>query len=300
MTTAQTDLPTTLLGPPCGYTDILDDAITRKLEREATAARAAMPLRPSSAGHCTRKLAFELAEYRGLAKYPVELRSPAIDRLLALGHSIEWHLLQQMRIIDLFKVRYTQQVVSFFKLNEKEWLEGSIDMVVWSEQWKAVGDVKSKGDKFANYYSSKWEKDTDKLASMESVTQISPTAFWVEDLDAFLEELDDPFFADNFYQLNLYANSEFLKERNVDHAFILQYNKNDSRIREVRFKPSTTVFEKVRAKFLTIIDAVDVQKDPLKAPRDYESRSSFRCKYCAYKTPCWADGARKNGRKKND
>jgi hypothetical protein len=279
-----------LLGPPTGYTDILDGYLIEKERKAAEGPRRWNPLRPSASGHCARKLAYEFNEYRGNAKYPGEIKAPSVQRLLSLGHSIEWNILRFCDEVPEWQVKYKQQVLSFFKYSETEWVEGSLDFVLWSPEYKVVGDVKSKGDRAAKgkgWGRTKWDDMDDTLAKMSTVQRLSDTAFWVDDLPSFLDELDDPFFADNFIQLNMYANSDFLKERGVDHAFVLQSNKNDSRIREVRFRPSELVYEYVKTKYLSIADAIDRHKDPERVEREY-SKSSIRCKYCPFKAMCWA------------
>ncbi len=279
-----------LLGPSVGYTDLLDKALLAKQEEEQKGPRKFMPLRPSSAGQCGRSLAFQYNEYEGNAKYDQEVRTPAIIRLLNFGHSVEWHFLKQLESVPNLQIKYKQQVVTFFKLSHDVMIEGSLDMVVYSEETRGIGDVKSKGDKYSTWTATKWNEDTEKLRSMKSVRPISDTAFWVEDLPAFLDELTDPFLADNFYQLNGYACTDFIKERGIDHGFILQYNKNDSRIREIRFKPSMEVFERVREKFQNVITAVKEHKDPMLVPRDFQL-GSMRCAFCPFNRECWGEAA---------
>jgi hypothetical protein len=275
-------------GPECGYVDLLDDHTLTKTEKEASEQRAYTPLRPSAAGKCSRELAYEFMEYRGKAHYPKEPMMPDTVRLLNLGHSVEWNLLKQFEEVELFKTRYRQQVVSFFKITEEEWCEGSIDLCFWSDKWKCVGDIKSKKDKFSSWAATNWDETTEKLKTMSSVQTITDKAFWVEDLAAFLIELNDPFFAANFYQLNMYASSQFLQERGIDHAVIIQYNKNDSRIREVRFKPSAEVYEQVKEKFFAVRDAIDKDGNPELAPKDYVL-GSIKCAFCNFKKTCWGD-----------
>lgn len=304
-----------LLGPECGYIDLLDHATTEHLTREEEKGRDKTPIRPSAAGKCTRELFYELMEFHGKAKFAKEIKEPSVHRLLSLGHSIEWHLIKQFDLIsDLFQVRYKQQVLSFKYLESKhdpklnQWLEGSLDLVFWSDKYKCVADVKSKGGGWDfKARKSRWDSYTDKLLGMKSVEPITvkkvdketgaPLAadsFWVEDLRAFLTELEDPFFASNFLQLNLYANSEFLKERGIDHGAIIQYHKADSKLREVRFKPSAEIYEETVGKFQNAIDAVATDNDSL-ATRDF-AEGSFKCRYCPFQKECW--GKKNGGRKR--
>jgi hypothetical protein len=298
-----------VLGPAVGYIDLLDHATTEKLKADQASGKdiAKSPLRPSSAGACTRELYYQLMQYSGRAKYAVEVNKPETQRLLNLGHAIESHLLRELGLLsDIFEIKYKQQVLSFARLEAdrdkklEQWLEGSIDLVLWSEKWKCVADVKSKKDGWSAAFKTKWDELDDKLQHMTSVHTITrpikdrdkskeqaSAVYWVEDLDTFLTELNDPFFAANFLQLNLYANSDFLKQRGVNHGAIFQYCKNDSRLREIRFRPSASLYEKTIGKFQTVVDAVDAS-NPALAPRDY-TLGSIKCAFCKFKKECWGE-----------
>jgi hypothetical protein len=271
-------------GPPIGYVDILDISTVKKIEDDSKKFQY-NPLRPSSSGKCSRELGYEFMQYRGYAEYNTEPLAPSTFRLFKLGHSIEYHLIQQLYFCEAFQVRYKQQTVSWEKLHDGSILEGSLDLVFYSEKWKAIADVKSKKDRFSKSFKTDWEADSAKYAEMESVHKMTDTTFWIEDLEAFLEELRDPFFEANFLQLNLYANSDFIKDRGIDHGCILQYNKNDSRLREIRFKPSEKLAQKVIEKFKNVAATIDKDKDPTKLPRDYALGTS-KCAFCNFKHVC--------------
>jgi hypothetical protein len=293
-------------GPSCGYTDLLDHEIHEKLKREEEERREGKrkrhPLRPSSAGACARRLAYELMEYRGHTFYDKELRAPNTYRLLELGHSVEYSALKNFELIKVIRARYKQQVLSFFELDsidgqtEKELIEGSCDVVLINEQWKCVMDVKSQKDGWSSAYQSRWNETMAKYDAMPSLAKISDTAWYAEDVEAFLQELGDDFLADNIYQLNLYACSDFLRDRGIDHAVIYKYNKNDSQHYELRFKPSLALYEKVREKFNLINRAV-AQKKPELVPRA-SMLGSMRCAFCDFKSSCWTEDAKKAWYKK--
>jgi len=274
-----------ILGPEVGYTDLLDYHTSQKLLKESEDGRKNTPLRPSAAGKCSRELAYEFAEFRGKAKYEKKGMEPSVHRLLNLGHSIEFNILNQFKDVEGFELKYAQQVLSFFPLNDKEWVEGSLDRCFYVGDHKAVIDIKSKGDKYSSYNKSRWDDDNEKLSKLQSCARITDTMFWVDNLDAFLGELDDPFLASNFYQLNMYANAQFLKERGVDHAAIIQYNKNDSRIREIRFRPSSTVYEAVKEKFKNVAATIDGGGSPEEIRRDY-ALGSIKCAFCSFNKQC--------------
>jgi hypothetical protein len=276
-----------ILGPEVGYVDILNHETEVFINSENNGQKY-YPLRPSASGNCTRELAYALAEYQGLVKYEKKPQTSETHRLLSLGSSIEWHLLRQIEEkAKLIKVKYKQQVVEFYRLEgaNAPLIEGSLDAVFFTQDFKAVVDFKSKKDKFHQFARSDWDATTEKLQRMASVKTISSTSFWVEDLEAFLDELNDPYFAANFLQLNGYACTEFLKTRGIDHGAILQYNKNDSRLREVRFKPSDKLYEKIKHKFQVAFDAV-AAGNPELAPKDF-NLGSTKCAFCPYSQQCW-------------
>lgn len=275
-----------LLGPQVSYVELLDDHTIKRSSEQG--AGDYYPLRPSAAGKCTRELGYDLAEHNGLLPYTAEERSPETSRLLDLGHSVEYHILQQFKGLEAFEVRYKQQVVSFFKVDADRWIEGSIDAVFWSKEHKAVIDFKSKKDKFSSWSSSNWSETDEKLSKMASVERKTDKLFWVPDLELFLRELRDPFLAANFWQLNLYANSSFIKERGINHASIIQYNKNDSRMREIRFVPSETVYKQLVDKYTAVQEAVVQKQDPELLPKDY-ALGSIKCAFCKHKRRCWGE-----------
>lgn len=289
-----------LKGPPVGYVDLLDDNINSKQEKEIEAKRTNTvknpknPLRPSAAGACERSLAFQLMEYTGQAFYEKPQMEPSVVRLLGLGHNIESHLIYFLKQCELFDVKYTQQTLSFWTINAENkklnhFMEGQNDLCFISKAhgWNAVVDIKSKGDKFSSSHKSKWDEDSEKYANMKSVQVISDSAYWVEDLPAFLDELNDGFFAANFLQLNLYGNSSFMKERGIDHGVIMQYNKNNSKLREVRFNLSKELYDQVEEKFRSAAIAAD-QGNPLKAKATFLPGSAT-CAFCDFKKQCWGD-----------
>lgn len=279
-----------------GYVDMFLDAVEskNKLDMEKNTTFQRTPIRPSGAGDCARAIYFKLLQYSGKAKFKLENMSGEQTLLFDLGHAIESHLIRNIRqYFKAAEVRFTQQVLDFGTIEAvndsrlSQHFEGSIDLCLYSEEHKCVIDVKSKGDHYDfRARKSAWDAYNDKLNGMKSVERISDRTFWVDDLDAFLIELDDPFFRANFIQLNLYANSDFLKDRGVDHGAIVQYQKNKSKLREIRFRPSEKLYKETIKKMKNIVKAVDENKPEL-APQEYEPGSyrSRYCDFCKVKTP---------------
>lgn len=273
-----------LIGPATGYVDMLMYEIVENAKKESRFQRT--PIRPSAAGKCPRELYYELEQFLGKASYPPREMEAETHLLLNLGHHIERHLIEHFRRhFSVAEVKYTQQTLDFGEIKSidndtfKQHLEGSLDLCLVSNKFKCVIDVKSKGDSY-DFKSRKykWEADSNKLAMMSSVQSLSDRAFWVDNLDDFLDELQDPFFEANFLQLNMYLNSDFIKNRGLDHGAIIQYHKSKSKLREIRFRPSTTVFEKVKNKFQDVINAVS-NNSPATLDAPYEP-TNFKSKYC--------------------
>jgi hypothetical protein len=278
-------------GPEVGYVDLLNIATVESIEKDATIKR--NPIRPSSAGLCTRELAYKLMEFTGQAAYDYPPITPEVHRVFSSGHALEYDLVRQFEkhCKEFFAVKYKQVPLDLFDFQAatredlKLWVEGSNDLCFIATEWKAVVDIKTKKDKFSSWSESSWSELTEKLMEMKSVKTLSPTSFWVEDLPAFLEELADPFFEANFLQLNCYAHADFMKKRGIDHGVIVQYNKNDQRLREIRFRPNEALFEKVKAKFNEAIAAADAGNPEL-AKRDH-ILGSMKCAFCDFKKVCW-------------
>lgn len=289
-------------GPKFGLTDLLDYQQLEEASSELEAP-APNPLRPSSAGKCTRELAFALNEHLGHVRYKHVPREPSVTRLFSLGHSVEANLIEHFKKScgHVMQVKYQQQTVQGFEITSDTVpalngrIEGSIDLYLEGPDFRALVDIKSKKIKFSNYHRDSWEEVDEMLLRSGLAVPIgeSTTAYWVEDLDRFVQYLEtegEPFFAPNFWQLNFYAHSDFILSKNIDFASILQYDKNSSRLREIRVAPSQKLYERTRHKFQTAVDAA-VAGDPLQAPQDF-ALGSIRCGFCPYKDACWEQDAK--------
>lgn len=287
-------------GPEISYVDLLDiKTYEASVAEEQAIAQGAKPsynpLRPSASGKCTRELAYALMEYTQQKYYPKEARDPEVTRLLSVGHYLEDQLIEhfQKYVSDYFVLRYKQHAVEGFEIECKKYsevagtIEGSMDWCFWSPDTRGVIDAKTKKDKFHKHFASDWENTTDKLMNMKTVEVIgeSDKGFWIEDIQAFIKELKDPFFEQNFWQLNFYASTPWAKGKGIDHGSIIQYNKNDSRLREIRFKPCDELYKRTQIKFQDAASAAELG-NPTAAPRDFMFGSS-KCAFCAYKNDCW-------------
>lgn len=275
-------------GPKKSYVTLMDEAIMAEAER-AKQDKPYFPLRPSSAGKCTRRLAHETNEYLGNAPRIYEERKPNIQRLLNLGTPIESHLIRFLDKIPGYKMRFTQQTVEIFRLAaDGTIIEGSTDVVLWSEDHKCLADAKSVGDRFHSSFETKWKamkNRYDGLVDRGLCEKIDEHGWWVPDVVPFLAALQDDSLTDNIPQINLYLCSQFMKDRGVDHGSVLRYSKNNSECMEIRFAPSMELFEMCRQKFNIAYEAAKAVS-PEQAPKDFVLGSQA-CAFCPYKVTCW-------------
>lgn len=285
-----------ILGPEVGITDLIHHSIIERAEIEEGKVREGVaeksPFRPSSAGECERALAYKGTEYLGKAYYEKPPIEPHVQLIFALGHAIEAMLIKVFESVEFFKIKYPQQVLSFFKINSGNerldtLMEGSNDlcMVGTTDGWKGVIDVKSKATGIGTYKRTKWDELDDKLRKMNSVQVISNTSYWIEDPMKFIKEINDPFMAMNLWQLNLYCLSEFMQERGFDFCSLIYFSKDNSAIREIRFKPSKLLYELTEKRFQNAAKAA-AKNNPSLAKQEF-LLGSTKCAYCPYVKPCW-------------
>lgn len=279
-------------GPEVGLNELID-AFTLQKQEENAKKEKYNPLRPSAAGKCEKELGYEFEEFRGFAAHEREPMSAPTVRLLDLGHHIERAAISNM--YDAFgemdfpiKIRYKQQVLSISKLPDGTYLEGSMDLGIEGKGWKMLIDWKSKGDKYSQFFKSSWDEFIEKLTETGHAVKFGEDAVYITDLEKFLEAYNDPWFSANLFQLNLYADSDFLKDRDFNLCSIMQYNKNDSRIREIRFVPSSRVAAETKAKFERVQRTVDTDKSAANLTKEYVLGSS-KCAFCNFKKKCWPE-----------
>jgi hypothetical protein len=303
----------TILGPATGYTDLLDQALEAEIKAQFEGDRKFNPLRPSSAGKCANKISYELDEYRHGTKHPSKPYDARVQRIFDLGHAVEWATIKAFRKIKGFRVLYCQQVVHSFEIKREsevsELLKGSLDWCMYSPEHKAVFDAKSrrdrgivgegtsrKGFKFKKVV-MEWDLEVRYLKKLPSTTVISKTAIWIEDLQAFINDVGhgDPL-AENLKQLNIYATSSFALTEGITHGVIYRYNKNSSAHFEIRFKPSLAVLEESKRKFNMISDAIDRKELPVNP--DGFPEGSFACEFCSCPLAKQKDWSKSNQRER--
>lgn len=282
--------------PSIGYIDLLDVAL---VENHKENPWQSTPIRPSAAGKCETALAYDYMAFTGKMPNVPEDRPPNVIRLLSLGHSVEFSMMQNLRLLkDKFDIKMThkQHTVDCAKIKdpvtgEDIWIQGSTDFCLESEShgFKTICDAKSMKDAFSRTHKTRFDEELDKYSNMKTLEKLSDTCFYAEDILAFIRELGPNFKIMNISQLNYYACSDFFKRRGFDNCSLLYYNKNDSRMFELRFKPNQELADKVTRKFQNAINSTDPQKDTTKT---YQI-GSIICAFCPYKDKCWNDNALK-------
>lgn len=275
-------------GPQVGLNQLIDAFAVQVIEDRAK--KKYTPLRPSNAGACEMEMGLDYMEYRGYAAYQPEIKDPATARLLNLGHSIETHANWEMR--DAFakspkeiRIKYKQQAVDICTLHDGTLMEGHLDLWIETDEWRGIADWKSKKDKYSSFYSSSWDEFIEGLCKTGHAKDMGSWAY-ITDLKAFLEQSRDVFFNKNLYQLNMYGISDFAQKRKIDFCSVMQYNKNDSRIREIRFTPDkrvdrTEVFKRVALTVDTTRSVEGLTKEHM--------LGSLGCAFCKHRKVCWED-----------
>jgi hypothetical protein len=277
---------TKVTGPHKSYRKLVDDALLAKAEEEKKG-KGSYPLRPSAAGYCGRKLAHELSAWMGYSEKIWEYKKPSVIRLLNLGHSIEYQALKELSLIPGYDIKFKQQVVEMFKLPSGRIIEGSTDAVMWSEEHKALLDVKSVGLRYHSAYGNTWDALINKYDKVDSAVRIDDNAWWVEDPIQFLEDIGEDSLVANICQVNLYACTQFMQDRGVDVGVIYRYCKSNSETMEIQFKPSMELFNKIQMKYSLIEEKVEAKKLE-EVPKDF-ILGSQACAFCPYASKCWPE-----------
>lgn len=275
-----------------GIIDLLDPVLVEQ-DFEMYSERTKNPLRPSAAGKCGRALAHEFQEYKGIAPTVIEDKKASVVRLLSLGNHIERALINDLRKLEKTHniiLRYLQQTIEVCTLDDGTIIEGQNDFALEGpDGFKLLCDSKSAKDGFSAAFKTKWDSQLADWVDTGFADQVSETLLIVTDTDEFCEALGDDYKLDNIQQLNVYLGSPFFKQRGYEWASLMYYNKNDSRIFELRFRYSKKLHDKVIDKFKKVASA----KKPEEVEKDF-FLGSIRCAFCPYKDRCWGEDAMKS------
>jgi hypothetical protein len=194
-----------------------------------------------------------------------------------------------MQEVPGFNIKYKQQVVRFGKLADGTLLEGSLDLTIFFDGHGGICDVKSKKDRHSSFGATGWNEADEGYEKMQSVERVTDKLFWINDLPAFLAELQDPWLPTNFIQLNMYACTEFIKDSGITHCSLFYFNKNDCRLREMRFRPSEEIYEATKEKFNLVHDIVTA----CDATTIQDAIESLKCRLSSNCQHCWPDEAKR-------
>jgi hypothetical protein len=272
---------------PDSYVDLLDQVVKVRAADQPDSS----PIRPSNAGTCTRRIAYDYLAFLGKRKKIEEYRKPSVERLLKLGHFVEEHVVGDLKDIPGMGVRFTQQLVEMFELPGGTVVEGSTDAVMWSKEVRGVLDVKTIGDRWHNHFATKWDSLLD--VYKKNAETFGTNSFYTANLETFLVAItpEDSLYK-NLIQLNLYACCDFLQKRGVDHASIIRYNKNNSSLMEIRFTPSFEVFEATKVR-LGLVERAGSEGNVELAPKE-RILGNMDCTYCPYKAECWPTASKQD------
>lgn len=286
-----------LIGPDVSFVDMVHYTLVEHALKEEQALKdgkaTKSPLRPSSAGECERALAYKGMEFTGQAYYPKPDPEAHVQLIFAMGHAVEAMLMKVFDQVEFFNVKYAQQLLSFFPIESghkkiDQLLEGSNDGCFTATDgsgWKGVFDIKSKAVGVGTYRRTKWQEFDDQLRKMATVQVISETGYWIDDPEAFIKEVNDPHLAMNIWQLNLYCNSEFMKQRGFSFGSLIYFGKDTSAMRELRFRPSEKLAKLVELRFKSAANAI-AKGDPSLAKQEF-LLGSKKCAFCPYVKECW-------------
>lgn len=208
------------------------------------------PLRPSSSLKSKRDLFYGLVNYYSPGTIPTSDIEGRACMLLELGHSIEKHLVDNIK--RAYKIPYTAQKITYGEIKKKDGtkivLGGELDFVIeLADGEKIICDSKSSGD-FAFKLA---------LPKEEHVAQI-----------------------------NLYLHSAWAREQNINRAWIFYYNKNTSDLRLCEFFYDAALARVVIARFQSVMDAYESGSVPA---REHILGVDWQATYSSFREHEWKD-----------
>lgn len=294
-----------ILGPEVGYISIMEEYVT---QLEEASHKPRNPLRPYNSGECERALAYSYAAFKGSIKDVSTPVDPRTRRIFSMGHKVEAALVKEFR--DAFrqinkeggdaKFKYDQQTLRIMTLPDEEIIEGKNDggLLIKSDKYhKCLVDFKSKKDKWATFFTSKWDEDNEFFLKhgtlidrhKDKKKQKDNVSIWINDINEFYDVLMDknPFYCSNFSQLNLYMYDEdrFFHKLGFDHLALIYQENNNFNLREVRWAPSEKLANRTKDKFSRACKA-GTSKDFESANKDFQL-GTMKCSFCDWATQCW-------------
>lgn len=222
--------------------------------------KAKLPLRPSSALACGRKLTYELANFENKDNYPVAPMSIRQERIFKAGDVFEEFELSRLADYKGLEITHRQLPLLIGDIDGYQ-IRGAIDAILW------------KGGRGAKM---------PYLLDIKSVTTYKYKDI-VENVAPKIE---------NFAQLCLYGLSksytELMDAEEVPvenrKAALFYVNKDNLEYHMIEFVPNQQVFDKIMSRFNHLYK---IFKEGKLAPRDYTKRDKYPCgKYCSFFKYC--------------
>lgn len=219
-----------------------------------------LPLRPSSALACGRKLTYELFNFSDKSNYPVAPMSIRQERIFKAGDVFEEFELNRLSDYHGLEITHRQQALTIGTIDGRE-IRGAIDAILW------------KGGR---------AERKPYLLDIKSIT----TFKYREVVERCYPKIE------NFAQLCLYGLSPGYKEimdmeevEEVDRKAALFYvNKDSLEYHMIEFYPNQEVFDAIMSRFNKLYKTY---KEGNLAPRDYVKRDKYPCgKYCSFFKYC--------------
>lgn len=289
-------------GPP-PLVDLFDAGIQEEIDKAEVERNKGknfrFPLSPSGFGSCGRKLAIELAEFKGLGIYPTIPDDTRSKRRFARGHDIEYSLLRQMKqYIPIGQVMKQQYLPMTITSDGKHQIGGSIDVLIDDKEAMII-DIKSKGTYWSNIASDKFQEEMDEIADSPHCVMFGSNSIFIMDIYKFYQEYStDNFISRYFLQLNAYGCSPFAKEyisntnpgeKGIKAVALLFENKNNHMMAEIRWVPDERLMKFAVDKIQKIYNYVVINKqDPTKFEADF-TLGTLNCKMCPRREICWGD-----------
>lgn len=224
-----------------------------------------IPIRPSNALTCGRKLWYEMKNFQKPGSYPTPPMSVRQSRVFSAGDMFENFELKKLSSIHNLKISHRQESFKIMRVDGQD-ITGSIDALLWKDDKSPV------------------------LLDIKTITTYQYS-------DLLQAERPKP---ENFAQLTLYFHSkgyqEFIKELNLQRepdnqidfekltCGLFYINKDTLEYFLVEFRPDKQVFDMLIKRFEKILEAAKTD-EPL--PRDFVAPDKFPCgKYCAFQKYC--------------
>ena len=243
--------------------DIIVENQAERAEKKETflkTFKSKLPLRPSSALACGRKLTYELANFENKDTYPVAPMTVRQERIFKAGDVFEEFELSRLADYKGLEITHRQLPLQIGSIDGYQ-IRGAIDAILWQGGRAAKKPF---------------------LLDIKSVTTYKYRDI-VENIAPKIE---------NFAQLCLYGLSDSYREL-MDaeevaledrKAALFYVNKDNLEYHMIEFMPNQQVFDAIMGRFNKLYK---IFKEGKLAPRDYTKRDKYPCgKYCSFFKYC--------------